>query len=124
MVDDVDEELVGRMKDSSCQGFSIRFESANHDTLKFLKKGIIAVQPIMQFISVLFYQREIFSEYKQEVFYRFLIQFTEHNKLDCCSLISSTNLEDVIQKFNLAKRYNGNFCLATHYWEIELDMLQ
>jgi len=35
------------------------------------------------------------------------------------SLISLTSLEDIIQKLDLARRYNGDFCLTTHYWEID-----
>ena len=45
-VDDVDEELVNRMKDSGCKGISFGFESANDHTLKYLKKSIIVAQSI------------------------------------------------------------------------------
>ena len=45
-VDDVDEELVNRMKDSGCKGISFGFESANDHTLKYLKKGITVAQSI------------------------------------------------------------------------------
>jgi len=43
-VDDVDEELVKRMKDSGCRGISFGFESANDHTLKYLGKGITVDQ--------------------------------------------------------------------------------
>lgn len=45
-VDDVDEELVKRMKDSGCRGISFGFESANDHTLRYLKKGITVSQSI------------------------------------------------------------------------------
>jgi len=45
-VDDVDEELVKRMKDSGCKGISFGFESANDHTLKYLKKGITVGQSV------------------------------------------------------------------------------
>lgn len=45
-VDDVDEKLVKRMKDSGCRGISFGFESANDHTLNYLKKGITVAQSI------------------------------------------------------------------------------
>jgi len=51
----------------------------------------------------IFLKKEVFSEKKQRIFYPFLIQFAGHSELDCCSLIPSTRLEDLIQKFNLTK---------------------
>lgn len=71
-----------------------------------------------------FLKRRSFQRKNRTFFYPFLMQFSDHSELDCCSLIPSTRLEDLIQKLDLARRYNGDFCLATHYWEVELDMLQ
>lgn len=45
-VDDIDKELVERMKDSGCQGICFGFESANDHTLEYLKKGVTVSQSI------------------------------------------------------------------------------
>jgi radical SAM superfamily enzyme YgiQ (UPF0313 family) len=45
-VDSVDEELVKRMKESGCMGICFGFESANDNTLKYLRKGITLKQSI------------------------------------------------------------------------------
>ena len=66
-----------------------------------------------------FLKRRSFQRKNRTFFYPFLMQFSDHSELDRCSLISSTRLEDLIEKFDLTKRYNGDFCLATHYWEID-----
>lgn len=46
-VNDVDGELVERMKDSGCRGISFGFESANDHTLRYLNKGTTVVQSVM-----------------------------------------------------------------------------
>jgi len=66
-----------------------------------------------------FLKRKFFQRRNKTFFYPFLIKFADHSELDCCSLIPSTPLEDLIQKINLTKRYSGDFCLTTHYWEID-----
>ena len=65
-----------------------------------------------------FLKRRSFQRKNKTFFYPFSMQFKDHNELDCYSLIPSTHLEDLIQKLDLARRYNGDFCLATHYWEV------
>jgi len=65
-----------------------------------------------------FLKRKNFQGKNKTFFYPFVMCFTDHSELDCCSLIPSTSLEDLIEKFDLARRYNGDFCLTTHYWEV------
>ena len=50
--------------------------------------------------------------------YPFVMGFKKHCEFLCNSLIPSTGLEDLIYNFELAQRYNGDFCLNTHYWEV------
>ena len=45
-VNDVDEDIIKRMKDAGCIGISFGFESANNHTLEYLNKGITVEESI------------------------------------------------------------------------------
>jgi len=47
------------------------------------------------------------------------MRFKNHWVLNCYSLTPSTRLEELMQGLELVVKYNGDFCLATHYWEIK-----
>ena len=42
-----------------------------------------------------------------------------HAEFGCHSLIPGTTLEELIAGFEEARRAGGDFCLATHYWEVD-----
>ena len=42
-----------------------------------------------------------------------------HAEFGCHSLIPGTTLEELISGFEEARRAGGDFCLATHYWEVD-----
>jgi len=50
-------------------------------------------------------------------YYPFVLRFRHHAELPVRTLMPSTRLEDLYRYFEIARRYNGVFCLATHYWE-------
>jgi predicted deacetylase len=50
--------------------------------------------------------------------YPHVLRYAHHAEFGCHSLIPGTTLEDLIAAFDEARRTGGDFCLATHYWEV------
>jgi predicted deacetylase len=46
------------------------------------------------------------------------LRYTDHAEFGCHSLIPGTTLEQLVAGFDEARRAGGDFCLATHYWEV------
>jgi predicted deacetylase len=54
--------------------------------------------------------------------YPYVLRYQRHAEFGCHSLIPSTRLELLIEAFEEARVFNGDFCLATHYWEVDARM--
>jgi hypothetical protein len=48
-----------------------------------------------------------------------VLRYTDHAEFGCHSLIPGTTFDDVRSAFDEAREAGGDFCLATHYWEID-----
>jgi predicted deacetylase len=46
------------------------------------------------------------------------LRYADHAEFGCHSLIPGTTLEQLVAGFEEARRAGGDFCLATHYWEV------
>jgi predicted deacetylase len=51
--------------------------------------------------------------------YPFVLRYERHAEFGCHSLIPGTTFEQVRTAFDEARDAGGDFCLATHYWEID-----
>ena len=51
--------------------------------------------------------------------YPHVLRYVRHAEFGCHSLIPSTALEQLVHAFDAARRAGGDFCLATHYWEVD-----
>jgi hypothetical protein len=47
------------------------------------------------------------------------LRYRRHGEFGCHGLVPSTTLEQLIAALEEARRYDGDFCLATHYWEVD-----
>ena len=56
--------------------------------------------------------------------YPHVLRYADHAEFGCHSLIPGTTLEDLVAGFEEARRAGGDFCLATHYWEVSDTMKQ
>jgi len=59
--------------------------------------------------------------------YPFVLRYRRHAEFGCHSLVPGTTLERLVSGFEEARRAGGDFCLATHYWEVDAvlkDVLQ
>jgi len=47
------------------------------------------------------------------------LRYRRHAEFGCHGLIPSTTLEQLAAGLDEARRFGGDFCLATHYWEVD-----
>ncbi|MGH9142108.1 MAG: DUF2334 domain-containing protein [Vicinamibacterales bacterium] len=50
------------------------------------------------------------------------LRYATHAEFGCHSLVPGTTLEELATGFDEARRAGGDFCLATHYWEVDQAM--
>ena len=53
-----------------------------------------------------------------QLVYPHVLRYADHAEFGCHSLIPGTALEALVAGFEEARRAGGDFCLATHYWEV------
>jgi hypothetical protein len=51
--------------------------------------------------------------------YPHVLRYRRHAEFGCHSLVPGTTVEDLVSGFEEARRAGGDFCLATHYWEVD-----
>jgi len=54
--------------------------------------------------------------------YPYVLRYSRHAEFGCHSLIPGTTFEDLKRGFDEARSLGGDFCIATHYWEIDRTM--
>lgn len=54
--------------------------------------------------------------------YPHVLRYQRHAEFGCHSLIPGTTLDELVSGFEEARRLGGDFCLATHYWEVDARM--
>jgi hypothetical protein len=54
--------------------------------------------------------------------YPFVLRYADHAEFGCHSLIPGTTVEELTAAFDEARSAGGDFCLATHYWEVDATM--
>ena len=47
------------------------------------------------------------------------LQYDRHAEFGCHGLIPTTTFEDLATGLDEARRFGGDFCLATHHWEVD-----
>jgi len=51
--------------------------------------------------------------------YPHVLRYRRHAEFGCHSLIPGTTVEELMTGFEEARRAGGDFCIATHYWEVD-----
>ena len=54
--------------------------------------------------------------------YPHVLRYADHAEFGCHSLVPGTTLDELVAGFEAARRFGGDFCLATHYWEVSDEM--
>lgn len=50
--------------------------------------------------------------------YPYVLRYAGHAEFGCHSLVPGTTFDELVSGFEEARRAGGDFCLATHYWEV------
>lgn len=50
--------------------------------------------------------------------YPHVLRYAGHAEFGCHSLVPGTTLQELVTGFEEARQAGGDFCLATHYWEV------
>jgi hypothetical protein len=56
---------------------------------------------------------------RQRLIYPWPLRYNRHAEFGCQPLVPRTTLDELLSAFEEARRFGGDFCLATHYWEID-----
>jgi len=59
---------------------------------------------------------------RDRLVYPHVLRYATHAEFGCHTLVPGTTLDDLIAGFDEARRAGGDYCLATHYWEVDDDM--
>jgi Uncharacterized protein conserved in bacteria (DUF2334) len=59
---------------------------------------------------------------RDQFVYPFPLRYARHVEFGCHTLVPGTTFEVLRTQFNNARASGGNFCLATHYWEIDAPL--
>ena len=54
--------------------------------------------------------------------YPHVLRYADHAEFGCHPLVPGTTFEALAAGFDEARRVGGDFCLATHYWEVDAAM--
>jgi hypothetical protein len=55
---------------------------------------------------------------RDRMVYPFVLRYARHAEFGCHSLVPGTSLQSLVAGFEEARAHGGDFCLATHYWEV------
>lgn len=58
----------------------------------------------------------------ERLIYPWPLRYNRHAEFGCQPLVPRTTLEELLARFEEARRLGGDFCLATHYWEIDVRL--
>jgi len=59
---------------------------------------------------------------RDRLVYPHVLRYADHGEFGCHSLIPGTTVEELKRGFDEARSAGGDFCLATHYWEVDAAM--
>lgn len=68
------------------------------------------------------YRRATHRDRAASFVYPHTLRYRRHREFGCHGLVPATTLEQLIAGFDEARRMGGDFCLATHYWEVDAKL--
>ena len=76
----------------------------------------------VNYLRLLAYRLRTRRGRRSRLIYPFPLRYKKHAEFGCHLLLPWTTLEELIAGLEEARRFGGDFCLATHYWEIDDHM--
>jgi len=68
------------------------------------------------------YRRATGRTRRDALVYPHALSYARHAEFGCHSLVPGTTVDALTRHFEEARRFGGNFCLATHYWEVDATL--
>ena len=65
------------------------------------------------------YRRATGRHRRDPLVYPRVLRYSKHAEFGCHSLVPGTTADALVRAMTEAQRADGDFCLATHYWEID-----
>ena len=54
--------------------------------------------------------------------YPYVLRYRNHAEFGCHGLIPGTTIDELVRGFEETRSFGGDFCLATHHWEIDATL--
>ncbi|MFN8526418.1 MAG: DUF2334 domain-containing protein [Chloroflexota bacterium] len=77
------------------------------------------VPTLRNYLRVTAHRRRTGRGRHDRLIYPWPLRYKRHAEFGCQPLVPRTTLEELLAQFEEARRFGGDFCLATHYWEID-----
>jgi peptidoglycan/xylan/chitin deacetylase (PgdA/CDA1 family) len=74
---------------------------------------------LRNYLLVWAHRRRTGRSRRERLIYPWPLRYKRHAEFGCQPLVPRTTLEELLAQFDEARRFGGDFCLATHYWEID-----
>ena len=74
---------------------------------------------LRNYLLVARHRRRTGRSRRDRLIYPWPLRYKGHAEFGCQPLVPRTTLEDLLSAFEEARQWGGDFCLATHYWEID-----
>jgi predicted deacetylase len=65
------------------------------------------------------YRRATGRSRRDALVYPRALKYSRHAEFGCHSLVPGTTADALLRQFDEARAFDGHFCLATHYWEVD-----
>jgi hypothetical protein len=74
---------------------------------------------LRNYLRVTAHRRRTGRSRRERLIYPWPLRYKSHAEFGCQPLVPRTTLDELLRAFEEARRFGGDFCLATHYWEID-----
>ena len=74
---------------------------------------------LRNYLRVVAHRRRTGRSRRDRLIYPWPLRYNRHAEFGCQPLVPRTTLDELVGAFEEARRFGGDFCLATHYWEID-----
>ncbi|MCC6176785.1 MAG: DUF2334 domain-containing protein [Chloroflexi bacterium] len=77
------------------------------------------VDTLRNYVRISAHRRRTGRSRRDRLIYPWPVRYNRHAEFGCQPLVPRTTLDALLSAFEEAQRFGGDFCLATHYWEID-----
>jgi hypothetical protein len=82
-------------------------------------KKPLGLDALVNYLRISAHRRRTGRGRQDRLIYPWPLRYNRHAEFGCQPLVPRTTLDELLSAFEEARRFGGDFCLATHYWEID-----